>query len=240
MTSVNQIGKIGLLLLVCVATVAGFLWLTPAEGFPSPSLARIVVFHVPCSIVGSLVTAAGVWFALRYLRTRRLADDIRASVAFALATLLWSLTTVTGALFARAEWGTYWNWDPKQTCILMLLMVYVAYFVLRAALDDRRKRAAVSAAYTLFALVAVPVLTLVLPNSVPETQTLHPRNASFSVEYRIVLWAFTLGLALICLWAYRLHVSLEMMQMQLDTRARGVLRKRTPAAAPVVIVKARP
>ncbi len=237
-STVQQLGKIGILFLVCVATVAGFLWLLPAEGFPNPALARIVVFHVPCSIVGSLVTAAGVWFAVRYLRTRRLADDARSSVAFALATLLWSLTTVTGALFAKAEWGTYWNWDPKQTCILMLLMIYVAYFVLRAALDDVRKRAAVSAAYTLFALAAVPLLTLVWPNSVPDTQTLHPRNVSFSLEYRLVLWAFTLGLTLICLWAFRLHVALELMRLRLDSRARGISRRRTPTAP--VVVKARP
>ncbi len=232
MTSVNQIGKFGLLLLVCAATAGGFLWLPPVTTFVSPELARIAVFHIPCSIVGSVATAVGVWFALRYLRFRDLRDDIKSSVSLSLALLLWCLTTVTGAIFAQAEWGAYWSWDIKQISIVMLLLIYVAYFALRAAVDDARKRAAVSAAYTLFALVAVPFLTLILPNSTPNT--LHPKNTVFSAEYWVILSAFSVGLTLIYIWAYRLHVALELMQRRLDRRARVVLQKRTPAA-PVVV-----
>ena len=236
MTSVQQIGKVGLLLLVCAATAAGFLWVPPVKTFFSPELARIAVFHIPCSIVGSIATAVGVWFALRYLRLRDLRDDIKSSVSLALALLLWCLTTVTGAVFAKAEWGAYWSWDIKQISIVMLLLVYLAYFALRAAIDDARKRATVSAAYTLFALVSVPFLTLILPNSTPNT--LHPKNTVFSAEYWIVLGAFSLGLTLIYAWAYRLHVALELMQREMDLRARVILRKRTPTAP--VIVEARP
>jgi len=235
MTSVNQIGKFGLLLLVCAATAGGFLWLPPVTTFVSPELARIAVFHIPCSIVGSVATAVGVWFALRYLRFRDLRDDIKSSVSLSLALLLWCLTTVTGAIFAQAEWGAYWSWDIKQISIVMLLLIYVAYFALRAAVDDARKRAAVSAAYTLFALVAVPFLTLILPNSTPNT--LHPKNTVFSAEYWVILSAFSVGLTSIYVWAFRLHVALELMQRRLDRRARVVLQKRTPAAP--VIVEAR-
>ena len=236
MINVQQIGKVGLLLLVCTAVVAGFLWVPPVTTFFSPELARIAVFHIPCSIVGLVATIVGVWFALRYLRLRDLRDDIKSSVSLSLALLLWCLTTVTGAVFAKAEWGAYWSWDIKQISIVLLLLIYMAYFALRAAVDDARKRAAVSAAYTLFALVAVPFLTLVLPNSTPNT--LHPKNTVFSVEYWVVLGAFSLGLTLIYVWAYRLHTALEMMQRKLDLRARVILRKRTPTAS--VIVEARP
>lgn len=232
MTSVNQIGKIGLLLLLCAATTGGFLGLPPVKTFVSPELARIAVFHIPCSIVGSVATAVGVWFALRYLRLRDLQDDIKSSASLSLALLLWCLTTVTGAIFAKAEWGAYWSWDIKQISIVMLLLVYLAYFALRAAIDDARKRAAVSAAYTLFALVAVPFLTLILPNSTP--MTLHPKNTQFSGEYWLVLWAFSLGLTGIYVWAFRLHVALELIQTRLDRRARAILQKRTPTA-PVVV-----
>jgi len=236
MINVQQIGKIGLLLLVCTAVVAGFLWVPPVTTFFSPELARIAVFHIPCSIVGLVATIVGVWFALRYLRLRDLRDDIKSSVSLSLALLLWCLTTVTGAVFAKAEWGAYWSWDIKQISIVLLLLIYMAYFALRAAVDDARKRAAVSAAYTLFALVAVPFLTLVLPNSTPNT--LHPKNTVFSVEYWVVLGAFSLGLTLIYVWAYRLHIALEMMQRKLNLRARVILRKRTPTAS--VTVEARP
>ena len=228
----SNLGKIALLLLVAVATVAGFLWIPAVPMFRSPELTRIVVFHVPCSIVGSLATAVGVWYAVRYLWKRDLADDAKSSVSLGLAILLWSLTTVTGAIFAKAQWGAYWSWDIKQTCIVMLLLIYCAYFALRAAIDDGRKRAAVSAAYTLFALAAVPFLTLVLPNSTPNT--LHPKNTVFSAAYWLVLWGFALGLSLVYVWAFRLHVALEMIRLRLDQRARTASRLQMPTV-PVVV-----
>ena len=232
MTNLAGFCKIALLFLVGTATVGGFLWLPAVPMFRNPDLTRIVVFHVPCSVVGSLATAVGVWHAVRYLWKRDLRDDIQSSVSFGLAILLWSLTTVTGAIFAKAEWGAYWSWDIKQTCIVMLLLIYCAYFALRAAIDDGRKRAAVSAAYGLFALAAVPFLTLVLPNSTPNT--LHPKNTVFSVEYWIVLWAFALGLSLVYVWAFRLHVALETVQMRLNLRARAA-SERQVSARPVVV-----
>ena len=218
MTNIQKIGRVGLLLLVCAATAAGFLWLPAIPLFVSPELARIAVFHIPCSIVGSVATAVGVWYAIRYLKGRRLEDDIKSSVSLALALLLWSLTTVTGAIFAKAEWGAYWSWDIKQISIVMLLLIYCAYFALRTAIDDDRKRATISAVYTLFALVSVPFLTLVLPNSTPNT--LHPKNTVFSPEYWIVLSAFSVGLTLIYLWAFRVHVALEKVQLRLNRHVR--------------------
>ncbi|MDQ2798303.1 MAG: cytochrome c biogenesis protein [Armatimonadota bacterium] len=231
MISFSTLGKIGLLLLVSASIIGGFLWLPPVAMFRDPVLTRIVVFHVPCSIVGSVATAVGVWYALRYLWKRDLRDDIKSAVSFALAILLWSLTTVTGSIFAKVEWGAYWSWDIKQTCIVMLLLIYLAYFALRSAIDDERKRAAVSAAYTLFALVAVPFLTLILPNSTPNT--LHPKDTVFSGAYWTVLSAFALGLTLIYLWAFRLHVALNEMELRLNLRARAA--SRTKIISPTVV-----
>jgi ABC-type transport system involved in cytochrome c biogenesis permease subunit len=50
-------------------------------------------------------------------------------------------------------WNSYWNWDPRQTSIVLLLLVYGAYTGLRAAIEDPERRATLSAAYALIALV---------------------------------------------------------------------------------------
>ena len=231
MTSTQKLGRIALLLLICGSVAAGFLWLPPIKMFVSPALARIAVFHIPCSIVGTIATTVGVWFAVRYLRTRRLEDDIKSSVSLGLALLLWTLTTVTGAIFAHAEWGAYWSWDIKQISIVMLLLIYCAYFALRTAIDNERKRATVSAVYTLFALVSVPFLTLILPNSTPNT--LHPKNAVFGPEYQIVLLAFSVGLTLVYVWAFRVHVALETVQLRLHALARAASKPRASVRAVV-------
>ncbi len=231
MINTNTLGKIALLLLLCATTAGGFLWLPPAEGFQNPALARIVVFHVPCSLVAYLASGAATWYAIQYLRLRRPEDDIKSRASFGLALLFWVLTTGTGMIFAKVQWGAYWNWDIKQGAILMLTLIYAAYFALRGAVTDPRKQATLAAAYAVFAVLSAPFLTLVLPNSTPET--LHPKGVlehGLSPEYSLVLWGGVLGLSLASLWAWRLQVSLETLELRL----RGHARRRAPVrAAPV-------
>ena len=239
MISPDKVGKIAILLLLCATTVGGFLWLLPAQQFVNPPLARIVVFHVPCAIVADLASAVAGWYAIAYLRKRSLRDDLKSSVSFGLALLFCLLTTVTGAIFAKVQWGEYWNWDPREKTIFMLLLIYMAYFALRAAFNEPRKRAAVSAAYSLFGVAAVPFLTYILPNSTD--LTLHPKNVISSRDgldfaYKVVLWAGVFGLSLVYFWAFRLHVALGEMELRLERRARTVLQKRTPSG-PTVVVK---
>lgn len=215
----DKVGKIALLLLLMTTTVAGFLWLPPAVGFQKPALARMVVFHVPCSMAAYAATFVATWYAVRYLWKRQVEDDIKSRVSFALGLMFWELTTVTGALFAKVQWGAYWNWDIKQGAILMLLLVFAAYFALRAAIDNPRKQATLGAAYAVFALLAAPYLTYVLPNQTPDT--LHPKGTlqgGLSPQYSIVLWAGVLGLILTYVWAWRVQVAAELLQWQV---ARG-------------------
>ena len=215
------LGKVALLLLLCATTVGGFLGLPPAVGFPDPALARIVVFHVPCSIAAYLASGVATWYAVRYLRRRDPADDIKSRASFGLALMFWVLTTLTGAIFAKAQWGAYWNWDIKQGAILMLTLIYTAYFALRAAVAEPRKQATLAAAYSVFAVLSAPYLTYVLPNSTPDT--LHPKGVlqnGLSPEYSLVLWGGTLGLCLVYVWAFRVQVALETLQLRLHKRAR--------------------
>ncbi len=209
----DKVGKIALLLLLSATTIAGFLWLPPAVGFQKPALARMVVFHVPCSMAAYAATFVATWYAVRYLWKRQWEDDIKSRVSFALGLVFWGLTTVTGALFAKVQWGAYWNWDIKQGAILMLLLVFAAYFALRAAIGEPRKQATLGAAYAIFALLAAPYLTYVLPNQTPDT--LHPKGTlqgGLSHPYSLVLWAGVVGLILTYVWAWRVQVAAEVLQ----------------------------
>lgn len=228
MISLSNFGRLALLLLLCATTVGGFLWLPPAQQFVNPALARIVVFHVPCAIVADLASVVAGWYAIAYLRKRSLRDDVKSSVSFGLALLFCLLTTITGAIFAKVQWGEYWNWDPREKTIFMLLLIYMAYFALRAAFNDPRKRAAVSAAYALFGVAAVPFLTYILPNSTD--LTLHPKNVinsrdGLELSYKLVLWGGVLGLSLVYLWAFRLHVALGEVELRLNARVRRASQK---------------
>ena len=85
------------------------------------------------------------------------------------------LATISGAVFAQVVWGVFWNWDPRQTSILVLLLIYAAYFALRSAIDDHERRRRFAAVYNLFAAVTMPFLLFVAPRVAGST--LHPNCA---------------------------------------------------------------
>ena len=71
------------------------------------------------------------------------------------------LATVTGAIWARLEWGAFWNWDPRQGSIVLALLFYAAYLALRAAVEDHETRRRLAAGYAVLGLVVAPFLFFV-------------------------------------------------------------------------------
>ena len=136
---------------------------------------RIIVIHVPTAWITTVAFAVSAFYSARYLWRRRPADDANAVAAAETGFLFCVLATVTGAIFAQIVWGTFWNWDPRETSILVLLLIYAAYFALRSALDEPERRRRLSAAYNLFAAVTMPFLLFVAPR-VAES-SLHPNCA---------------------------------------------------------------
>jgi heme exporter protein C len=163
-----------LLLLPYMAAVvaAAFLWPEPAKGFIGES-SRIVFFHVPCAWTSSLAFVVAAAYSLAYLVRRNPWHDEVAHSAVRIGLLFGVLTLITGSLFASIMWGTWWNWDPRESSYLLLVFLYAAYLFLRAAIDDPERRARIAAAYALFAAVIMPFLVFVAPRV---TASLHPQT----------------------------------------------------------------
>ncbi len=212
--------KVLLGLWMALVITGAFLYAPPAMGFRNQALARMLFFHVPNAIVGTVVSALSAWFALRYLIARCWIDDARSHALASLALLFWVLTTITGAVFAKVQWGAYWNWDPKQSAIFVLLLLYLAYFALRSGISEPDKQASVAAAYTLFAAVTVPFLTYVLPNTSP---SLHPKGVIFSdsgmdARYKLVFWSAVVGFFGLTAWMYDQQMRSARISRALDVR----------------------
>jgi heme exporter protein C len=136
---------------------------------------RIIIMHVPTAWVTSLAFAVSAIYSALYLWRRDPAHDAGAVAAAEVGFVFCILATVTGAIFAQIVWGVFWNWDPRETSILVLLLIYAAYFALRSAIDDPNRRHRLSAVYNLFAAVTMPFLLFVAPR-VAES-SLHPNCA---------------------------------------------------------------
>ncbi len=149
-------------------------------------------------------------------------SDLKSAASAGLGFLFTALATVTGMLFARTQWGTAWNWDPRETSILMLLLVYAAYFALRGALPSSAVRARISSVYNILASLVMVFLVFVVPRT---GQSLHPSNTlvergGLSPEYRIVMGAAMLGFVLVYVWILRIRIRISEIEADRARRPR--------------------
>lgn len=197
--------------------VAAFLFAPPAAGFAQPEAARIIFFHVPNAIVASIAFLVAMVYAMKYLKRRNPMDDAKSAISAELGLLFAVLATVTGSLFAYMQWGSWWNWDPRETSIVILLLIYAAYFALRAAVDSPEKRASLSAVYAILALPAMGFLMFVMPRVMA---SLHPSETlsttgGLSNQYRLVLYPAMLGFLGLYVWIFRIRTALAEIRFKL-------------------------
>lgn len=153
------VGVIAVLTLASLGAV--FFIVPPAEGLGN--YVRIAFFHIPTAWVAVVAFFGAAYWGARYLKTRELHYDAKSARSAILGLIFTLMATVSGAAFSKLTWGAYWNWDPRQTTIFVLLLIYAAYVTLRMTMRDERARASSSAVYALFSFIAVPFLVFILP-----------------------------------------------------------------------------
>jgi heme exporter protein C len=220
--NIRELAKWVLLVWLSLVIWAAFLYVPPADKFIGES-SRIVFFHVPMAWVAVLAFLISCLASVLYLRRREPRDDIRAAVAAGLGLLFAILATVTGAVFARIMWGAYWNWDPRQTSIVILMVIYAAYFALRGAVPDPERRAALAAVYAILAFVTVPFLVFVVPRiywSLHPDSIINTRGANeFDSRHTQVLMASLAGFTGLFLWLYTLGCRVEAIRRRRQQEA---------------------
>ncbi|HZY09740.1 MAG TPA: cytochrome c biogenesis protein CcsA [Bacteroidota bacterium] len=172
--------KIILGIWLTVVIIASFVFpivANPSQWYEFPIIpglqdkARILFFHVPMSWTTVIAFIIAMIYGIKYLKTKNLDDDIKSVASAGLGLMFCILATVTGSIWAKFNWGSFWNWDPRETSIFMLLLIYGAYFALRSALDEGEKRATLSAVYAIIGGVTVPFFIFIMPRIVA---SLHP------------------------------------------------------------------
>ena len=118
---------------------------------------RIFYFHVSSAWVGFLAFFVTFLAGIGYLARRERRWDIMAVSSVEIGVTFITMTVITGSLWARPAWGTYWTWEPRLTISAVQLLIYVSYVMLRAAIEGPERRARFAAVYGIVAFVTVPL-----------------------------------------------------------------------------------
>jgi heme exporter protein C len=209
-----------ILVFLGMSAVIVFGFITPMPQQQIGEASRIFYFHIPQAWICVIAFALAMIYSIRFLATKRISEDDKAATAAALGLVFCILATITGSIFAKVTWGSFWNWDPRETSIFILLLIYGAYFALRGAVEVEDKRASLSAVYAIFAFVTVPFLIFVVPRVVP---SLHPADSVINKNLK-----FTMGtqVRLIFFASLALFTVLFFWIFSMASRIRSMLRAR--------------
>lgn len=197
--------------LALAATVLLGLLVVPPDAAQG-DVQRIMYVHVPSAwlaYAAFFVTLAG---GVLYLARRELRFDRVAAASAEIGLLFTGLTIATGAIWGKATWGKWWDWDPRLTTTAILFVVYAGYLLLRQSLTDRHRRARLAAVFGIVGFLNVPIVHF----SVLWWRGLHQpptiiRPGDPTIDHVLLanLLASVASFTLVYLWLLRRRVGLE-------------------------------
>jgi len=119
---------------------------------------RIMYLHVPAVWVAYLAFIVGFIASVVYLARRRDAADRLAHAACEVGTLFLGVNIATGAIWGKPTWGTWWTWDARLTSVAVVFVMFLAYLLLRGAIDDHERAARYAAVLGIVATLNIPLV----------------------------------------------------------------------------------
>jgi heme exporter protein C len=132
------------------------LFIAPAE-VTMGDLVRVFYFHLPPALICYLALVVSVVAGVLYIRTKQHKYDALSESGALLGLVYGLITLISGAIWANATWGVYWNWDPRETTTLILWFAYLGYFLLRMSIENPDRRASSAAVFNILAFMTVPL-----------------------------------------------------------------------------------
>lgn len=166
---------------------------------------KIFYFHMPVAITSFIALAFSAYYSVRFLMTKNQRFDTCAKISTEISLLFVICTMITGEMWTRFEWGVWWSWEPRLTTYLILMLIVIAYFILRNAIDDPERRATYAAVVAIVAFVDVPIcfmITRLIPSSI------HPvvlREGGMTSDMGMTLGVVVIGMFMIGFALYRLR-----------------------------------
>lgn len=207
-----------LMTFVIVAGISFEIVKSPSAWYQFPMIpgleekAKIIFFHVPTAWLASIAFLMAMVYGVKYLVKGNLDNDAKSNAALQLGFIFSVLATVTGSIWAKFTWGAFWHWDPRETSIFILLLIYGSLFALRSAIENEDKRARLSAVYSIIAFLTVPFFIFIMPRIMTG---LHPGSANddnagpvvdfqMDANMMIVFYLSLLAFTILYFWMWRI------------------------------------
>ncbi len=208
--------------LLFYTVILGFLGPVPAREILNETI-RNLYFHVPMWFGMMTLLAISVVYGIKHLNKNEMRYDIIAREAAHTGVAMGILGLITGSLWARYTWGTWWTSDTKLNGAAITMLIYFAYFILRGSVEDEQKRARLAAVYSLFAFVMMIVFIMILPRM---EDSLHPGNGGnpgfskydLSSQMRLVFYPAVLGWVLLGVWIMNVRIRLALLEEQMHNK----------------------
>jgi len=131
---------------------------------------KVFYFHVATAWVGMVSFGVAAICGVAYLRTKSMRWDIVAVASVELGMVFMLIAIVTGSIWARPIWNTWWTWDPRLTTVTIMELIYAAYLMLRQGIEEPERRARFGSVYAIVGFLSVPLTFF----SIRIFRTIHP------------------------------------------------------------------
>jgi len=209
-------------LLVLTDLYLALLWSPPEAEMGD--LVRIMYFHVASAWVAFLAFTVTFVCSLLYFWRRNAVIDLIALSSTEISLVYTTITLVTGSLWARPVWNTWWTWDPRLTTTLILWFLLIGLLLLRGTVTGAERRARFSAVFAIVAFVDVPIIHL----SVTLWRSIHPQvitDTGFQMPGSMVITLLFSFLAFMVIYALLLllRVQAGLLEIRIQ-KLRGHIR----------------
>ena len=210
-TNQSSIFAIGSALLIPVAIGMVFFY-APIEKSMG-SVQKIFYFHVPLAMMAFLSFFVSFISGIMYLRRRQQIWDARLAASVEIGVVLTTLVLITGSLWGKPIWNTYWTWDPRLTTSLILWFIFASCLILRSAVEEEGKRATYSSVMAIVGFIDVPIVFL----SARLFRSIHPtviRSDSVGLESSMLATLIVCLIAMLTFWIglYNYRVALQLQE----------------------------
>ncbi|HQT81172.1 MAG: heme ABC transporter permease [Ferrovum sp. 37-45-19] len=168
---------------------------------------RIIFVHVPASWMSMFIYCVmALWSMLGFVFNTRLSGMMTQALA-PTGALFALLSLVTGSLWGKPMWGTWWVWDARLTSQLILFFLYLGFLALTSAIDDPRRRDKAGAILSLVGVVNVPIIYF----SVIWWNTLHQGASISMTKAPTMAHTMLMGMLIMALafWSYTIAIVLK-------------------------------